>query len=82
MPRTVRKAAPEWEQVFTGTIPKEVGAAGLGEASVRVRTDVDSDVCKCRCRMSTGFPANVDGNVKNVNVKHLKMMPKTKNVKN
>ena len=25
-------------------------------------TDVNSDVCKCRCRMSTGFPANVDGN--------------------
>jgi len=27
----------EWEQVFTGTIPKEVGAAGLGEASVAAR---------------------------------------------
>ena len=27
-------AAPEWEQAFTDTIPQEVGAAGLGEASV------------------------------------------------
>ena len=34
MPRTVRKAVQEWEQGFTGTIPKEVGAAGSGEASV------------------------------------------------
>ena len=33
MPRTVRKAVQEWEQVFTGTIPKEVGAAGSGDAS-------------------------------------------------
>ena len=31
------KAVPEWEQVLTGTIPKEVGAAGLGEASVAAR---------------------------------------------
>ena len=37
MPRTVRKAIPEWEQGFTGTIPKEVGAAGSGEASVAAR---------------------------------------------
>ena len=37
MPRTVQKAVQEWEQVFTGTIPKEVGAAGSGEASVAAR---------------------------------------------
>jgi len=40
MPRTVRKAVQEWEQVFTGTIPKEVGAAGSGEASVHRRTSL------------------------------------------
>jgi len=32
-----RKAVQEWEQIFTGTIPKEVGAAGSGEASVAAR---------------------------------------------
>jgi len=31
-PLTVRKAAQEWEQAFTDTIPKEACAAGLGEA--------------------------------------------------
>ena len=37
MPRTVRKAVHEWEQVFTGTMPKGVGDAGSGEASVAAR---------------------------------------------
>ena len=37
MPRTVRKAVQKGEQGFTGTIPKEVGAAGSGEASVAAR---------------------------------------------
>jgi hypothetical protein len=37
---------------------------------VRIYTTVDSEVCKCRCRMSTGFPENVDGNVKNMLIYH------------
>jgi len=44
---------------------------------LRVYTDVDSDVCKCRCRMSTGFLANVDGNVENMLIYHGKKSPKT-----
>jgi len=32
MPRTVRKTEPEWEQVSTNAIPKEVGAAGSVES--------------------------------------------------
>jgi len=43
----------------------------------RVYTDVDSDVFKCRCRMSTGFPANVDGNVENISIYHGKKAQKT-----
>ena len=34
MPRTVRKAVPEWEQVFTGTIPKEVGATNASTSEI------------------------------------------------
>jgi len=45
---------------------------------IRVYTNVDSDVCKCRCQMSTGFPANVDGNVENISIYHGKKAQKTK----
>jgi len=42
-------------------------------------TDVDSDVCKCRCRMSTGFLANVDGNVENISIYQGKKAQKNRN---
>jgi len=48
----------------------------LPATRVRGCTDVDSDVCKCRCRMSTGFPANVDGNVQNIWTYHGKKAQK------
>jgi len=37
---------------------------------LRVHTHLHSDVCKYRCRISTRFPANVDGNVKNISIYH------------
>ena len=46
---------------------------------LRADTDVDSDVCKCRCRMSTGFHANVDGNVEDISIYHRKKAPKNQN---
>jgi len=39
-----------------------------GAVMLRGCTDIDSDVCKYRCRMSTGFPANFDGNVENLSM--------------
>jgi len=53
-----------------------VSSLSTSAAGVRVYTDVDSDVCKCRCRMSTGFPANVDGNVENISIYHEEKAPK------
>jgi len=50
-----------------------------GGYHVRGCTDVDSDVCKCRCRMSTGFPANVDGNIENITIYHGKKAQKNQN---
>jgi len=47
--------------------------------AIRVHTDVNSDVCNCRCRMSTGFPANVDGNVENISIYHGKKAQKPQN---
>ena len=57
-------------------LAREGAACG---ASVRWCTDVDSDVCKCRCRMSTGFPANVDGNVEKSSIYHGKKAEKKHN---
>jgi len=35
--------------------------------------------CKCRYRISTGFPANVDGNVENISIYHGKKTQKNQN---
>jgi len=56
-----------------------VSSPSSSAAGVRVYTDVDSDVCKCRCRMSTGCPANVDGNVENILIYHGKKAQKIQN---